>query len=233
MKVAVDGPAGAGKSTLARQVAAELGFIYVDTGALYRAVALHIIENEIGISVPEAVLDELPRINIELKFIGGQQRVLINGRDVSDLIRTPGISMGASDVSAIPGVRAFLLDLQRDIAAKNNVIMDGRDIGTVILPDAELKIFLTASAGERAMRRYNELRAKGGDDTLEEITEDMKKRDFNDTNRASAPLAAAPDAIVIDSTGMTADEVAERIIGLIQNNKRDADPFCSRVGKIK
>ncbi len=215
INVAIDGPAGAGKSTVAKAAAKALGFIYVDTGALYRTVAL--AAQRAGVlSDKEGIIALLDKITVELKYIDGVQAVFLDGEDVSALIRTPEISMGASSASAIPEVRAFLLDLQRDIAKRNNVVMDGRDIGTVVLPDAGLKIFLTASAEARARRRYIELQQKGDPATFEEVLADMLVRDKNDSTRDAAPLKAADDAIPVDTTDMTLEESIDFLCGLIR-----------------
>lgn len=198
--VAIDGPAGAGKSTLSRKLAQRLGFIYIDTGALYRTVGLKFLEKGIDTSLEcdiEAILNET---KVEIKFVNGEQRVFLNGDDVSDKIRTPEASMMASAVSAKPPVRAFLLDIQRDLAKQNNAIMDGRDIGTVVLPDAQIKIFLTASPEVRARRRYLELTEKGQTVTFEEVYEDMKVRDYNDSHRDIAPLKPADDSVIVDTS---------------------------------
>lgn len=212
--IAIDGPAGAGKSSIAKEISSELGFIYVDTGALYRTVALYVQEKEL--ESDEAIIKSLDDIDIDLSFIGGTQRISLGGEDVTDEIRTPEISMGASKVSAIPEVREFLFDLQQKMAREHDVIMDGRDIGTVVLPDADLKIFLTASADERASRRYLELKEKADCPTFEEIKADIIKRDYNDSHRAVAPLRQADDAVLIDTTDMGFHEVCEEILDLIK-----------------
>lgn len=216
INVAIDGPAGAGKSTMAKSAAAQLGFIYVDTGALYRSVAYYCINK--GADPKDAVQIKglLPEITPELRFIDGVQHVFVNGEDVSGRIRTPEISMGASAVSAIPEVRTFLFDLQKKIAAENNVIMDGRDIGTVVLPNAQLKIFLTASPEERAGRRYKELIEKGEQVTFEEVLADVNKRDYDDSHRETAPLKQAEDAVLLDTTGISLEESKDRIISMIK-----------------
>lgn len=213
--IAIDGPAGAGKSSIAREISSELGFIYVDTGALYRTIALYAQRH--SIESVEMLIRQLDEIEIELSFIGGTQRISLCGEDVTDDIRTPEISMGASNVSAIPEVRNFLFDLQQKIAREHNVIMDGRDIGTVVLPDADLKIFLTASADERASRRYMELKEKADCPTYEEIRADIIKRDYNDSHRAIAPLRQAEDAVLVDTTDMGFHEVCEEILSLIRD----------------
>lgn len=216
INVAIDGPAGAGKSTVARAAAAKLGYIYVDTGALYRAVGVYCLRNGITTNDAEGVGAILDRITVELKFIDGVQHVFLNGDDVSTEIRLPEASMAASNVSAIPAVRAFLFDLQRDIAAKNNCIMDGRDIGTVVLPDAQVKIFLTADDEERAMRRYRELKEKGSEVTFQEVLDDLRVRDYNDSHREIAPLKPAEDSVIVNTTGYTLEESIEKIVNTVK-----------------
>lgn len=217
--IAIDGPAGAGKSTISKSAAKQLGFIYIDTGALYRTVGL--AASRAGVEPVEGKeVDELlSKIKVELTFNDkGEQVVLLDGEDVSGLIRTPDASMMASKISAVPAVRAFLLDLQRDMAKKNNVIMDGRDIGTVILPDAEVKIFLTASPEARAERRYKELVEKGMDVKYEDILEDVKTRDYNDMHRDIAPLKQADDAILADTTEIDLQGSIDLIVKIIKEN---------------
>ncbi len=215
INIAIDGPGGAGKSSISRTVANELGFIHVDTGAMYRAIGLYAIRNDC--LEPEKLTEELEKVHVELKFIGGVQRVLLGGEDVSDYIRSPEVTMAASAVSAIGAVRAHLLDLQKKIAAENNVIMDGRDIGAVILPHADLKIFLTASAEERASRRYLELREKPDCPPYEKILADIRQRDYNDSHRAIAPLQQAEDAVLLDTTNMGFNEVVEHVTAMIRD----------------
>jgi cytidylate kinase len=198
--IALDGPAGAGKSTIPRTVAKKLGFIYIDTGALYRTIGLAATAAGTNTDDPAAVAALLDSLTIQLTFRGDEQRVLLNGDDVSDRIRTPEASMMASKVSAIPAVRTFLLSLPRKMAEENNVIMDGRDIGTVVLPNAQIKLFLTASVECRAQRRYEELIAKGMEVTLEDVQSDMEKRDYADSHRAVAPLKPAEDAQIVDTS---------------------------------
>ena len=210
MNVAIDGPAGAGKSSIARELAAELGFIYVDTGALYRAIALYTQQH--NLCNKQDIIRQLPKIDLKIKFIGGTQCILLNGEDVTDDIRTPEISMLASKVSAIPEVRDFLFDLQQKIAKEHHVIMDGRDIGTVVLPNAECKIYLTASSFVRANRRYKELIEKGETCDLAQIEKDIIARDEQDMNREIAPLKQAEDAVYLDSSDLTIDEVVNKII---------------------
>lgn len=216
INVAIDGPAGAGKSSIARAVAKRLGYIYVDTGALYRAVGVYSLRNGVDTKNAEAVAGTLPHIRVELKFQDGVQHVFLNGEDVSEEIRTPPASMAASDVSAVPAVRQFLFDLQRDIAAKNDCIMDGRDIGTVVLPDAQVKIFLTASPEARAKRRFLELQQKGAKDTYEEVLADLVQRDYNDSHRAVAPLKPAEDGIIVDNSGLALDDSIEQVLAVIR-----------------
>lgn len=212
VNIAIDGPAGAGKSTIAKMVSAEMGYIYVDTGALYRTIALYITENDIA---DEDIEKSLSNADVSLKFINGVQRVYLGNRDVSELIRTPEISMAASRISAIPAVRAHLFELQQKIARENNVIMDGRDIGTVVLPDADVKIFLTATAEERANRRFRELFEKPDCPTYDEILKDIIQRDYQDTHRETAPLKQAEDAVLVDTTTLTLKQSAERIAEII------------------
>ena len=209
INIAIDGPAGAGKSTIAKMVSKELGYIYVDTGALYRTIALYITENDIADEDIEASLE---KADVSLKFIDGAQRVFLGDRDVSDLIRTPEISMAASRTSAIPAVRAYLFETQQKIARENSVIMDGRDIGTVVLPNADVKIFLTASAEERANRRYKELSEKPDCPTYQEILDDIIKRDYQDMHRETAPLKQAEDAVLVDTTELNLEESAAAIV---------------------
>lgn len=201
INIAIDGPSGAGKSTLARKLAEKLGFIYVDTGALYRAVALYAVRERVPLRDRPKIIAMLQNLDIGLAYRDGVQRVLLNGEDVSGEIRSPEVSMAASDVSPIPEVRAFLLGLQKDLAKKNNVIMDGRDIGTVVLPEAKLKIFLHASPEDRARRRYEELRQKGQNVAYEDVLSDLKTRDAQDAGRAVAPLKPAADAVIVNTTG--------------------------------
>jgi cytidylate kinase len=214
--VAIDGPAGAGKSTVARKTAEKLGFLYVDTGALYRAIGLYMLQNGVDPGDADTVIPLLKTLTVSLKYCDGEQRVFLCGNDVSDLIRTDDVSLAASRVSAIPEVRSFLLSLQRDIAKENNVLMDGRDIGTVVLPNAQVKVFLTASAEERAQRRYLQLVNSGIKADYDEVLEDLKQRDYNDTHRAIAPLKPAPDAVLVDTTGLTLEQSVENLIRLIQ-----------------
>lgn len=215
--IAIDGPAGAGKSTIAKLAAKELSFIYVDTGALYRAIGLCAYRNNIASKDADAIINMIKDIKVELAFNDKhEQVVLLNGEDVSGLIRTPEISMYASDVSAIPQVRAFLLDLQRNMAKTNNVIMDGRDIGTVVLPDAKIKIFLTASPEVRAKRRYDELTEKGMDVNYNDVLADVITRDYNDSHRETAPLKPADDSILVDTSDLDLMQSVDKLITIMK-----------------
>ena len=216
LAIAIDGPSGAGKSTIARLLAKDLHFLYVDTGALYRAVGYYMLQQQVAPGDEAQVEPLLKGLDVALRYVDGEQHVFVNGEDVNGFIRTPEVSMAASAVSALPAVRGFLFQLQRDIAAQNNVIMDGRDIGTVVLPDAGLKVFLTASAEARAQRRYKELVEKGVATIYEEVLADMQKRDHDDETRAAAPLKAADDAVLVDSTTYTLDEVVARLKQLVK-----------------
>lgn len=215
--VAIDGPVGAGKSTIARQCAKELGFIYVDTGALYRCIGLYCLNKGISTTDNENVTKALSEIKLDISVIDSTQHVFLNGVDVSAEIRQNEVSMAASNVSAIPKVREFLLDLQRGLAKSNNVIMDGRDIGTVILPDARVKIYLTAKPEIRAKRRYDELIAKGQQVEYQSVLDDLNQRDYNDMHRETAPLKAADDAVVIDTSELNFNEACEVIIKTIKD----------------
>jgi len=216
INVAIDGPAGAGKSTVARGAAKELGYIYVDTGALYRTVALAAQRKNI-LGDEEKIAGMLSSITVELKFDdNGEQKVYLNSEDVSSLIRTPEISMAASSVSQIPAVREFLLELQRSIARNNNVIMDGRDIGTVVLPNADVKIFLFASPECRAERRYKELIEKGEDVRYEDVLKDVNDRDYQDSHRKIAPLKPTEESVMADTTGKALPESIEMVVSVIK-----------------
>lgn len=221
INIAIDGPSGAGKSTMAKAFAAKFGFIYVDTGALYRSIGLYAKRNGISLSDIADTVKLLSEIKLQLKYENNGQRVILNGEDVSDLIRTPEISMYASAVSAIPEVRSFLLDLQRDIAKNNNVIMDGRDIGTVILPNADVKIYLTASPEERAKRRYKELIEKGMDVNYDDVLSDIIKRDNNDSSRDIAPAKPADDAVMFNNSQLTVEESLRRITEIAKEELGD------------
>ena len=220
--IAIDGPAGAGKSTIAKQLAKDLGYIYVDTGALYRAVGYYMDQQGADLGAEDQVVPRLGKLTAELKYIDGEQRVLVNGEDVTQKIRTPKMSMAASKVSALPAVRDFLFELQRKIARENDVIMDGRDIGTVVLPDAQVKIYLTASPQERA-RPHAELLQKGEKASFEEVLADIVERDYNDSHRAVAPLRQAQDAILVDTTHLDLEKSVERIHQLIKERQSHVD----------
>ncbi len=215
IQIAIDGPGGAGKSTVAKSVARRLGIVYVDTGALYRTVGYYIRSVEVNPKDAEAVAARLSEISVEMKYEDGKQTVYLNGEDLGDRIRTPEMSLYASAVSAIPAVRDFLLETQRKIARENSVIMDGRDIGTVILPHADLKVFLTASDECRARRRYEELLARGVETSFETVLAEMRERDRNDREREVAPAVAAADAIHLDNSGLTPEETADAVIRLL------------------
>ncbi len=216
IRIAIDGPSGAGKSSIAKAIAARLGIVYVDTGALYRTVGYFVRSKGFARTDIEGIVSCLPHIKIEVRYENGAQHVYLNGEDLGDRIREPEISMYASAVSAVPAVRDFLLDTQRDIAAKNSVIMDGRDIGTVILPHADVKIFMTASNEARAMRRTKELLAKGMEANYEDVLREMIERDHNDRNRAVAPAVAAPDAVLLDNSDMSIEENVEAVLAIIR-----------------
>ena len=217
IKIAIDGPSGSGKSTLAKNIAKALGLVYVDTGALYRTIGLY--AKRCGVALEEAskVVGFLSDADLALKYTEEGQRVLLNGEDVSDLIRTPEMSMYASAVSAVPAVRAFLLEIQRKMTTEGNVVMDGRDIGTVIMPDADVKLFMEASAKARAHRRYEELMQKGDTSTEEEVLKDIIKRDSNDQNRAASPAIPADDAIFLDNSEYTPEETLNVALKIIKD----------------
>lgn len=216
VSVAIDGPAGAGKSTLARRLAAELGYIYVDTGAMYRAIGLYALRAGKDPKDNAAVDALLPEIELRLASIAGEQHIYLKDEDVSTAIRTEAAGMAASAVGANPAVRAFLLDLQRSMAKKQDVLMDGRDIGTVVLPDAEVKVFLTASAEERARRRMLELQQRGTPEPYEDILRAIQERDWNDTHRAAAPLRQAEDAVLLDTTELDFTQSEEALLRIIR-----------------
>ncbi len=219
LNIALDGPAGAGKSTLANALSKKYSLIHVDTGALYRAVGCYFCENKLDYNDASLVNSQLCNIDVNIKFVDGGQKVYINGADVTDKIRTQEVAAAASSVSAIPQVRAFLLDLQRDIAKKNDVIMDGRDIGTVVLPSAQLKIFVDATVETRAARRYRELREKGVDTTPQKVLEEVTARDHQDSTRDVAPMKPADDALILDTTKLTFEQAVESISDIIDRIK--------------
>lgn len=216
VNIAIDGPAGAGKSSLSKAASAMLGYIYVDTGALYRTVGLHMLRRGIDTKDADAVSAALGDVRVSMRFIDGQQRVFLGDEDVSDAIRTPDASMAASNVSAFPPVRDFLFSLQRDIAAQNNCLMDGRDIGTVVLPDAKVKVFLTASSETRAERRCKELAEKGMPTPYEDVLADIIQRDYNDSHRAVAPLRQADDAVLLDTSDLDFNAALAALIDIIK-----------------
>ena len=219
MNIAIDGPAGAGKSTIAKLLAAKLGILYLDTGAMYRAVGLKALNTGVDISDAAAVEKMLADTKIDVTQENGVQHVYLDGNDVSSAIRENAVSKAASDISAVPCVRYKMVELQREIASRCDTVLDGRDIGTFVLPNAEYKIFLTASAEERAKRRYAELKAKGSTLTLEQISDDIVKRDYNDSHRTLAPLKIADDATEVDTTAMSIDDVVGRIYAIIGAKK--------------
>lgn len=212
--IAIDGPAGAGKSTAARRAAEELGFIYVDTGAMYRTIALYMLRERVDADDEAALKKALGKVQIEIEYKDGSQKMILNGEDVSGQIRTPEVSRMASVAAAKPYVREKLLDLQRQLASSADVLMDGRDIGTSILPDAQLKIYLTASVEERARRRFLELQEKGEPCDFEQIRTDIAERDWRDMHRESSPLRAARDAVYLDTSDMNLEQVAGKIVSL-------------------
>lgn len=219
ISVAIDGPAGAGKSTIARRVAAELGYLYVDTGAIYRTVGYHMSLMGVGPKDSDGIRRCIDDVNIEIRYgDDGLQHMILNGADVTDKIRTPEMSIMASGVATQSCVRDYLLEMQRSLAETHNVVMDGRDIGTVVLPDAQVKIFLTASPEARAERRYEELLGKGMDVKFEDVLADMIQRDYNDSHRAIAPLKPADDAILLDTSGNTLEQSVELVTRTIREN---------------
>lgn len=218
INIAIDGPAGAGKSTIAKGISKAIGIIYLDTGAMYRTVALKAILSGIDSKDAVKLAEIVGNIDISMTHSGSEQRIFLDGKDVSDEIRTPEVSIGASNVAVVPSVRIKMVELQREIAANNSVVMDGRDIGTYVLPDAKFKFFLTASIDERARRRYEELMAKGTNNiSLDDVKRDIEYRDKNDSTREFAPLAKALDAIEIDTTSMTINDVKEKILSYVVN----------------
>lgn len=218
-QIAIDGPAGAGKSTIARAVAARLQYVYVDTGAMYRAMGLYMEDQGIDPSEREAVEEAAAKVSISIRYQEGEQQVFLNGENVSGRVRSEKAGMLASAVSAHPGVRKKLVQLQQELGMTQNVVMDGRDIGTAVLPEAQLKIFLTASVKTRARRRFLELRQKGQDPDPAEIEKDIEQRDYQDTHRAASPLTQAEDAVLLDSSDLTIEEVVDRILGLCGERK--------------
>ena len=232
IRIAIDGPGGAGKSSVAKAVAKRLGIIYVDTGALYRNIGLYMLDSNIDPKNEDAVCEALSAVKLELKFVDGKQIILLNGVDRGDEIRTPAASMAASAVSAIGKVREYLLEMQRETARKNSVIMDGRDIGTVILPDAEVKIFLVASPEARAKRRYEELIAKGAEVSYDQVYSEMVERDRNDSTRDIAPCVQASDAILLDNSDMTPEQTVKRVLKIIKKTENKRRTGYMRLHKI-
>jgi cytidylate kinase len=217
ISIAIDGPSGAGKSTLAKSLAARLGYLYVDTGAIYRTIGYYAFSNGIDPKDENTVVASLPEIRVEMTYgDDGLQHMLLNGADVTKEIRLPEISMYASAVSAHPGVRVFLLEMQRQLARTNNVIMDGRDIGTVVLPDAKVKVYLTASSAERARRRCLELEQRGTPEPFEKVLKEIEERDWNDSHRAVAPLRQADDAVLLDTTELNFEQSEEALLKIIE-----------------
>lgn len=216
ISIAIDGPAGAGKSSICRRLAEELHYLHVDTGAIYRAVGLYMLRRHKNPADPAEVLPLLPQVKIDLQFVEGEQRILLNGEDVSEAIRLPEASAAASAVSALPEVRAYLLEQQRSLARQHDVIMDGRDIGTVVLPHATIKIYLTATPEERARRRWLQQRSKGIEESYEEVLAAVKKRDYDDSHRAAAPLCRAADAWLCDSTHLDFEETVAAMLAYIR-----------------
>lgn len=214
INIAIDGPAGAGKSTISKLLAKKLGYIHIDTGAMYRAIGLKVLNSNIKSNEVERILEVLNNTDIQVRLVDGNQLVFLDGEDVTEKIRQPAVSMYASDVSKIKEVRERLVKIQQDLAKQKGVIMDGRDIGTYVLPDAELKIFLTATAEERAKRRFLELKEKGYEVDYYELLDEIKQRDLNDMTREFAPLKVAEDAVVIDSTNLTIEEVLQKVLEL-------------------
>lgn len=217
--VAIDGPAGAGKSSVAKAAAKELGFVYVDTGAIYRTIALYVLRQGVDPHSAPEVEALLPQIQVGMEYTQEGQKMLLNGEDVTGLIRTPEVSMATSACSAIPAVRAYLLQLQRDLAEKNDVLMDGRDIGTVVLPKAQLKVFLTASPEERARRRVLQLEESGQKADYEAILRDIQQRDYQDSHRETAPLRPAEDSVLLDTSDITFAESVQRLVELVRERQ--------------
>ncbi|HIY54033.1 MAG TPA: (d)CMP kinase [Candidatus Agathobaculum merdavium] len=221
ISVAIDGPSGAGKSTVARAAAAKLGYVYVDTGAMYRAIGLAVCRRGISGDDIAGIVATLPTVELAIRYQDGEQHILLCGEDVSEAIRTPEIAKYASQVSAVPEVRAFLLETQRNMAKNGNILMDGRDIGTVILPDAPVKIFLTASDEARAQRRYLELCEKGQQVTFDQVLHDIRQRDLQDSTRAVAPLRQADDAVLLDTSDISLEQSIEAVLRIIRERTEE------------
>lgn len=218
--IAIDGPAGAGKSTIAKMLAKKISYIYIDTGAMYRAIALYFLNNKLNINDEKIINENLMNIDINIKYVNNIQLIILNNVDVTELIRTPEVGKAASIVSTYKLLRERLVKIQQELANKNNVIMDGRDIGTVVLPTANLKIYLTASVEERAIRRYRELKDKGQEVSLSIIKNDIRERDYRDMNRKISPLKQADDAYLVDTSNMTIDEVVNKIYELYELKRK-------------
>lgn len=217
--IAIDGPAGAGKSTIAKSVAKKLGFVYVDTGAMYRAIGLYMLQRGINLEKEDKITEACEQVEVTIEYISGEQQVILNGENITDLIRTEEAGKMASAVAKFGAVRQKMVELQMKLAASTSVVMDGRDIGTVVLPNADLKIYLTASTKERAFRRWKELTDKGIASDITDIEEDIRKRDFQDMNRDISPLKQAEDAVLLDSSDLTIEEVIDKIVSLFSKNR--------------
>lgn len=220
INIAIDGPAGAGKSTIAKAVAKRLGIIYLDTGAMYRSVAYYVLKHGVGVSDEKEVKRLLDGLVMDIRYEDGAQQIYVCGENVTPYLREPHMSKAASDVSALPAVRYKMVELQREFAASHDVVLDGRDIGTFVLPEANCKVYMTASPEERAERRHKELVEKGGACTLQEVLDDINKRDYNDSHRAVAPLRQADDAVYIDTTDMTPEEVTETVVRIVSEKRK-------------
>lgn len=221
MNIAIDGPAGAGKSTIAKKLAKKLGFVYVDTGAMYRAMAYYFLQHGIAAEDEKAIAEACPKVEVTIAYEGGEQQVILNGENVNGVIRTEEVGNMASATSVYPVVRTKLVELQQQLAAKTDVIMDGRDIGTCVLPNAQVKIYLTASSATRAKRRYDELTAKGTVCDLEEIEKDIIDRDYRDMHRETSPLKQAEDAVLVDSSELNIEEVVEVIYAIYEKAEKE------------
>lgn len=218
-QIAIDGPAGAGKSSVAKIISKELGYIYIDTGAMYRAFGLYLLNNNIDINSEDDVSKQVDKVNISIEFVNGEQKIYLNNEDVTDKIRTPEVSEAASVCSTYASVRTKLVKLQQELGSKSSVVMDGRDIASVVLPNANVKIFLTASVAERAKRRIIDYKQKGIEKSIDEVSKEIEERDYRDSHRENSPLKKVDDAILIDSSDMTIDEVVDKIISYADGGK--------------